>query len=156
MTQDARPAPTNPLPDGVRAMWLWEAVIAAVLAVGAASGLAAGMDALMPWLPAAVGVAALTWVLVVPRIRHARWRWQLHEEELDLVHGGWSVTRTIVPLTRIQHVAVQRTGWTGLFGVVRLSVHTAAGTTTIPGLEPTRADDVRDRILARLQTPDDL
>jgi membrane protein YdbS with pleckstrin-like domain len=35
-------------------------------------------------------------------------------------------------------------------------VHTAAGKTTIPGLERPQADDVRDRILAQLRTPDDL
>jgi len=156
MTRDPRPAPTNPLPDGVRAMWLCEAAIVALLAGGVALGLAAGFDALMSWLPVAVAVGGFARVLVVPRARHARWRWELREEELDLLYGVWSVTRTIVPLTRIQHVAVQRTGWTGLFGLVVVRAYTAAGGTTIPGLEPAQADDVRDRILARLRTPDDL
>ena len=137
-------------------MWVAEAAIAALLGVAVAFGLAASIDALMPWLPLAAVAGELAWVLVVPRMRHERWRWELDEEELDILRGVWSVTRTIVPLTRIQHVAVQRTGWTGLFGVVRLNVHTAADTTTIPGLEPGRADDVRARILARLGTPDDL
>ena len=137
-------------------MWLWDAAIGVALAFAVAVGLAAGVGALMPWLPLAVALGAIAYVLVVPRTRYARWRWELHEEELDLVRGVWSVTRTIVPLTRIQHVAVQRTGWTGVFGVVVLRVHTAAGATTIPGLEPAQADDVRDRILARLRTPDDL
>jgi len=137
-------------------MWTAEAAIAAVVATGLALALAAGVDELMPGLPLAVAASGLAWVVVGPRRRHARWRWELDEEDLDLVHGVWNVTRTIVPLTRIQHVAVQRTGWTRLFGLVVLHVHTAAGSTTIPGLEPDRADDVRDRILARLQTPDDL
>lgn len=137
-------------------MWRWEAAIAAVIAVAAALGLAAGVEALMPWLPLAAAIGGVAGAVVGPRARHARWRWELDEQELDLLHGVWSVTRTIVPLTRIQHVSVQRTGWTGLFGLVIVHVHTAAGTTTIPGLAPARADDVRDRILARLQTPDDL
>ena len=137
-------------------MWVAEAAIGALFVVAPAFAIAARIDALMPWLPLAAVAVALAWILVVPRMRHERWRWELDEQELDIVKGVWSVTRTIVPLTRIQHVSVQRTGWTGLFGVVRLNVHTAADTTTIPGLEPTRADEVRDRILARLQTPDDL
>ncbi|HEV2774483.1 MAG TPA: PH domain-containing protein [Solirubrobacteraceae bacterium] len=156
MTQDPRPAPTQPLPREVRTMWIAEAAIAALVGVVVAFVIAAWIEALMPWLPLAAAIGELAWVLVVPRRRHERWRWELDEEELDILEGVWSVTRTIVPLTRIQHVSVQRTGWTGLFGVVRLNVHTAADTTTIPGLEPARADDVRDRILARLQTPDDL
>jgi membrane protein YdbS with pleckstrin-like domain len=137
-------------------MWVAEAAIGALVGLVVAVTLAASIDVLMPWLPPVAVTGALAWVLVVPRLRHERWRWELDEEELDIVKGVWSVTRTIVPLTRIQHVSVQRTGWTGLFGVVRLSVHTAADTTTIPGLDPARADDVRDRILARLGTPDDL
>lgn len=137
-------------------MWVCEAAIGALLGVVAASGLANALGAPMPWLPLAAAVAGAAWVVVVPRARHARWRWELHEEELDLLSGVWSVTRTIVPLTRIQHVAVQRTAWTRLFGVVVVQVHTAAGGTAIPGLEPPRADDLRDRILERLRTPDDL
>ena len=156
MTQDARAAPTQPLPDGVRAMWHSEAALTALVVVAIAFAIASWIDALMPWLPLAAAIYEVAAVLVLPRVRHRRWRWELGDEELDLVHGVWTVTRTIVPLTRIQHVAVQRTGWTGLFGVVVLSVHTAAGATTIPGLAPATADAVRDRILDRLRAPDDL
>jgi membrane protein YdbS with pleckstrin-like domain len=43
------------------------------------------------------------------------------------------VLRTIVPLTRIQRVSMQRTGWSDLFGLLTLRISTAAGATTIPG-----------------------
>ncbi len=137
-------------------MWLWEEALIALVVLGVAFGLAGAFSVLMPWLPLVAAATELASVLFIARMRHARWRWELHEEELDLLHGIWKVTRTIVPLTRIQHVAVQRTGWTGLFNLVVVRVHTAAGATTIPGLAPAQADDVRDRILARLRTPDDL
>jgi membrane protein YdbS with pleckstrin-like domain len=137
-------------------MWFWEETAIGLVVVAVAFGLAMGFDVLMPWLPLLAVVTELASVLLIPRMRHARWRWELGEEELELRHGIWKVTWTVVPLTRIQHVAVQRTGWTRTFGLVVLRVHTAAGATTIPGLQPTQADDVRDRILARLRTPDDL
>ncbi|MEA2222722.1 MAG: uncharacterized protein QOH83_1098 [Solirubrobacteraceae bacterium] len=156
MTHAVRTEPTNPLPDGTRTMWLCEALLGALLLVAAAFGLATGVGELMPWLPLATAAGGLAYVIVVPRVRYRRFRWALGEEELDLIHGVWTVTRTIVPITRIQHVSVERTGWTDVFGLVRLHVHTAAGKTTIPGLERAQADDTRDRILARLRTPDDL
>ena len=155
-TTDVRAEPANPLPGGALKMWRWEAAMTAFVLFAVASGIAMGVGALMPWLPLAAAAGGVAYAVVVPRERHRRWRWALHERELDIVHGIWEVTRTIVPVTRIQHVSVQRTGWTDTFGLVRLHVHTAAGTTTIPGLAPAQADDVRDRILARLQTPDDL
>jgi uncharacterized protein len=153
---DVRAEPTNTLPDGVRAMWLCEDLIGAVILVAISFGIGAAADALMPWLALLAGAGGLAHVVLIPRERHRRYRWELREEELDLLEGVLKVTRTIVPITRIQHVSVERTGWTSVFDLVRLNVHTAAGKTTIPGLDPVRADDVRDRVLARLRTPDDL
>lgn len=151
-----RPEPTNTLPDGVRAMWLCEDLVAVLVVLVVAFGISLGADALMPWVPLLAGISGLAHIVVVPRARHRRYRWELRDEELDLLAGIVKVTRTIVPITRIQHVSVERTGWTSVFDLVRLSVHTAAGQTTIPGLEPARAALVRDEILARLRTPDDL
>lgn len=135
--------------------WCETAAIAAVVAVGALM-VATSVDAVAPAVAALVALAAIAWGVAVPLVRYRRWRWELHDEELDLRHGAWSVVRTIVPVTRIQHVSVERTGWTDLFGLVRLHVHTAAGKTTIPGLQRATADELRDRIIARLRTPDDL
>lgn len=137
-------------------MWWAETAAIAVVLAGGAMIAAASAD----WLPMALArlavVVAIAWAIAVPLVRWRRWRWELHEGELDLLYGAWRVVRTIVPITRIQHVSVERTGWTDAFGLVRLHVHTAAGTTTIPGLGRAQADDTRDRILARLRTPDDL
>ncbi len=156
MTDPVRPEPTNTLPRGVRAMWLCEGALAVAVLIAFASGIAAAVGGLAPWLPLGVAVAGTAHVLTVPGARYRRYRWELHEEELDLLCGVLNVTRTIVPISRIQHVSVQRTGWTSVFDLVRLNVHTAAGETTIPGLQPARAAHVRDQILARLRTPDDL
>jgi membrane protein YdbS with pleckstrin-like domain len=156
MAPDARAAPAERLPRETLAMWLWGAALEVLGVWIAAYALARAVSELMPWLPLAVAVAGVAYVALVPRARVRRWRWALDEEDLDIVHGLWRVRRTIVPLTRIQHVSVERTGWTDTFGLVRLHVHTAAGKTTIPGLRRAQADDARDRILAQLRTPDDL
>ena len=151
-----RPEPGNPLPIAARTMWWGEGVATAIIPVAVVLVVAANADWLAMWVAVLVAAAAVAWAAIVPVIAYRRWRWELHEEELDLVRGTWTVVRTIVPITRIQHVSVERTGWTDVFGLVRLHVHTAAGKTTIPGLERPRADELRDRILARLRTPDDL
>ncbi len=155
MTTIDRTEPGNRLPDGTRTMWVCEAAVRALAVVAGTFALTSALGELT-WAPVAVAVAALPYVAFVPRERHRRWRWALHEEELDLLHGVWRVRRTIVPITRIQHVAVERTGWTRLFDLVRLHAYTAAGGVTLPGLARAQADELRDRILARLRTPDDL
>ena len=156
MTHAPRSEPANRLPIATRTMWWFESLgTCAAVALGALM-----LSASAAWFPLGLALAAVAPAIacaaVAPVVRHRRWRWELRAEELDLVHGLWRVTRTIVPVTRIQHVAVQRTGWTNLFGLVRLHVHTAAGRTTIPGLERALADELRDRILEQLRAPDDL
>jgi membrane protein YdbS with pleckstrin-like domain len=156
LTTTPRPEPSNRLPIATRTMWWGESAAIAAVPTIVVLILAANVD----WLPMGVALlvaaGAVAWAAVVPLVGYRRWRWELHEEELDLLHGAWRVVRTIVPITRIQHVSVERTGWTDVFGLVRLHVHTAAGKTTIPGLERAGADQLRDRILALLRTPDDL
>jgi membrane protein YdbS with pleckstrin-like domain len=150
-----RPEPTNALPAPARTMWLVQsATVCLVLSIGALA--LARRDTVPLAAAVAFAIVALAYGLCMPVLRHRRWRWALGDQELDLVHGVWAVTRTIVPLTRIQHVSVQRTGWSDLFGLVALHVSTAAGTTTIPALTRPQGDELRDRILARLSAPDDL
>jgi membrane protein YdbS with pleckstrin-like domain len=136
-------------------MWLAE-TLGLCVALSVAALMLAANDVVPTGAAVAFAVAAAAFGCCVPVLRHRRWRWALSEEELDLVRGVWRVVRTIVPLTRIQHVSVQRTGWSDLFGLVTLRVSTAAGTTTIPGLTRPQADELRDRILVRLRSPDDL
>jgi len=156
VTETPRSEPSNRLPIATRTMWWGESIGTCVVLVGAMLALSANVA----WFPLALALAviaaAILYTAAAPIVRYRHWRWDLHEEDLDLLHGAWRVIRTIVPVTRIQHVSVERTGWTDLFGLVRLHVHTAAGKTTIPGLEQPQADDLRDRILAKLRTPDDL
>ncbi|MEA2148986.1 MAG: uncharacterized protein QOD69_816 [Solirubrobacteraceae bacterium] len=156
MTPDARAEPAERLPPETLAMWLWGAALEVLILCVAAFALARSVSQLMPWLPLGIAVAGVVYVALVPRARLRRWRWGLDEEDLDIIHGLWRVRRIVVPLTRIQHVSVERTAWTDTFGLVQLHVHTAAGETTIPGLRRAQADDARDRILAQLRTPDDL
>jgi membrane protein YdbS with pleckstrin-like domain len=151
-----RSEPSNRLPIATRTMWWAESFGTSLVGIFGVLMLSANVDWFPPALAIVVVAADVLYVIVAAVVRYRRWRWELHDEELDLVHGAWRVIRTIVPLTRIQHVSVERTGWTDLFGLVRLHVHTAAGKTTIPGLERPQADELRDRILAKLRTPDDL
>ena len=120
-------------------MWLVQSVtFSLALSAGA---LALGSAGTVPLAAAvAFAIVALAYACCMPVLRHRRWRWGLDDEDLDLVHGVWPVTWTVVPLTRIQHVSVQRNGLTDLFGLVALHVSTAAGTTVIPAITRAQGD----------------
>jgi uncharacterized protein len=89
-------------------------------------------------------------------LRARRFRWALREQELELRHGAvWDV-RTLVPVARVQHVDVRRTGASRALGLADLEVHTAAGTTRVPALADTRAHEARARLAELARAPDEL
>ena len=94
-----------------------------------------------------LGIAfALIFILVLPSIRYARWRYELSDDELDLSRGIFWRTRTIVPFIRVQHVDTSQGPIMRAFGLASVDVTTAGGPVTIPGLALQEASDLRDRI----------
>ena len=115
---------------------------------------AGGGWALLAW--AALALAALIAIVVVPEVRWRRWRWEVREHEIDLRHGTWAVTRTIVPMARVQHVTTRRDPLQQALDLATVMVHTAAGANEIPALTLFEAAQVRDRIAELARTPDEL
>jgi membrane protein YdbS with pleckstrin-like domain len=161
---DARPEPDRPLAPIARAYWTAEAAFWSVPLVLVALFVGgrlrhAGDDALHPFgvlVPVLAAVVALVQILVVPPLRARRWRWRVDDDELDLRRGAVVEVRTIIPVSRIQHVDLRRDVVDRLFGVCKLVVHTAAGATEIPVLEDGEAALVRDRLAGLIRLPDDL
>jgi uncharacterized protein len=91
-----------------------------------------------------------------PLLRWRTWRYEVRDEELDLLRGAVVVTRTLIPMTRVQHVDTTRTVIGDLFDLRSVAVHTAAGSNDIPALRPGDAAVIRDRIALLARRPDEL
>ena len=93
---------------------------------------------------------------VVPDLRWRRWRYEIRDEEVDLQRGIIWVSRTLVPLARIQHVDTQSGPLQRRFGLATVVFYTAAGANQIPELSAPVADEVRDRIADLTREQDEL
>ena len=127
------------------------ATVAAVIAAGvlqSSTGSVAWM--LVPLLVLAIGVG------VVPELRWRRWRYEVRDQEIDLRHGTLRITRTLVPMLRVQHVDTTQGPLDQALGLATVVVHTAAGATTIPALEEAHAGRLRDHIATLARTADEL
>ena len=149
------PEPSRRLAPGAR--WLWRAqglitTVAALIAAGVLQSSAPGGAAWM-LLPIVVGVIG---VGVVPELRWSRWRYEIRDEEIDLRHGTLRITRTLVPMLRVQHVDTTQGPIDQALGLATVVVHTAAGATTIPALEEAHAARLRDHIATLARTADEL
>lgn len=98
---------------------------------------------------------AVVHVVVLPRLRWRRWRYEVREQEIDLRRGALTVRRTLVPMNRVQHVDTRRTVVSEIFGLAAVVFHTAAGSNEIPGLSEADAAEIRDRIADLAATAED-
>jgi uncharacterized protein len=135
------------------ARWLWRAqgLIATVAALFVSRALPGGaVWILLPVVVFAIGVVA------IPELRWSRWRYEVRDEEIDLRHGTLTITRTLIPMLRVQHVDTTRGPLDQLLGLATVVVHTAAGRTTIPALDDEYAGRLRDQIARLARTADEL
>lgn len=103
-----------------------------------------------------VVVVLLLFVGLVPELRWQRWRYEIRPHEIDIRRGLVTVTRTLVPMGRVQHVDTDRGPLQQLKGLATVTFHTAAGENEIPNLARAEADRVRTRIAELTRVPDEL
>ncbi|CAN5307338.1 PH domain-containing protein [soil metagenome] len=103
----------------------------------------------------ALGLAALL-VFVLPSLLWRRWRYEIRPLEVDLQRGLVRVTRTLVPMARVQHVDTRRGPLQRRLGLSTVVFYTAAGPNEIPQLASGRAAEVRDRIAELTREADEL
>ena len=138
-----------------RRVWRLSSILFWVAVLIAGIVVAVLVDGAAPWswaVPLGVGAG---FVIVVPELRWRRWRWDLTDEGIDIQHGAISITRTLIPWVRVQHVETQRGIFEQAFGLSTVIVHNAAGSHTIPLLAQADAEELRERIAARAKTDDD-
>ncbi len=89
--------------------------------------------------------AALSWFV---RRRYRAWRYQERHEDLIVARGVMVQRLSVVPYGRMQFVEVTAGPIERLFHLSTVKLHTAAAASDarIPGLEPTEAARLRDRL----------
>ncbi len=102
-----------------------------------------------------IALAALL-VVLLPPLLWRRWRYEIRLLEVDLQRGLLRVTRTLVPMARVQHVDTRQGPLQRRFGLSTVIFYTAAGPNEIPQLASGTAAEVRDRIAELTREADEL
>ncbi|MBA2876354.1 PH domain-containing protein [Thermaerobacillus caldiproteolyticus] len=97
----------------------------------------------------------LVWLF--PALRWKRWRYDVHEHEIEVQHGIYVIKRTIIPMVRVQHVDMKQGPLLRKYRLATISIWTAATVHEIPALDVEEAEALRDRIsvLARMADSDE-
>jgi membrane protein YdbS with pleckstrin-like domain len=145
--------PSRHLAPGARLVWRlhWAGacIAAGVVGVMAREVLPEAWRPLLWALPVAALVLGTP---VVPEWRWRRWRWEVRASGIDLRRGTLQVRRTLIPMTRVQHVETTRGVLEQSLKLATVQIHTAAGSHTIPLLSADDAAQLRTRIAALART----
>lgn len=105
----------------------------------------------------AVGVfEVLAVVIALPNMRWKRWKYEVREQEIELQRGVFIIRRTLIPMTRVQHVDTEQGPLLRKYGLGAIKISTAATVHEIPAVEIEEAEEMRKVIsaLARVAEED--
>ncbi|MGA9225202.1 MAG: PH domain-containing protein [Mesobacillus sp.] len=108
---------------------------------------------------AALMVAALysyLFIFLLPTLRWKRWRYEVREQEIELLYGVFIIKKTLIPMIRVQHVDTQQGPLLRKYRLSTVTVSTAATVHEIPALDMEEAEYLRTSIsrLARVADED--
>ncbi|MEK3936692.1 PH domain-containing protein [Sporosarcina sp. FSL W7-1349] len=157
-----RAQPVNRISKKGLAVWRVYGLIQTVLilVVAAGAGTLAYIFDWPTWVYVVAGVVVLVFAYLViflfPKVRWMRWRYEVRESEIELQHGIFIVTRTLIPMVRVQHVDTSQGPILRKYGLSVITISTAATNHSIPALLMEEADELRSRIsvLARVAEDD--
>jgi len=90
--------------------------------------------------------------LILPGIEYRQWKYLITDEKVEIVHGIFFVTTSIVPIVRIQHITVGQGPIYRKLGLFKVTIALASGTFEIVGLRDERAKEISETLRARLYT----
>lgn len=160
---EPRTPPREHLDPKARTLWRISGLVGTLPLLAVAIAAAVVMRRYFDWDPwvlvlpfVGTVVVGLISAVILPNLTWNHWRYEVGEDEVDLQHGVWTVTRTLVPMARIQHVDTRRGPLERRFGLASVVLHTAAGASEIPALADPVAEAVRDRIALLANTREEL
>lgn len=143
-------------------VWQWGNAIGNVFLFAIPIGYSAifGLSGVHVWviitlvfLVTAIWGASVIWL---PYLSWKNWRYAVDDKEIDLKRGVIIKTRTLIPLSRVQHVDTRQGPLLRWYKLASVTISTAATTHEIPALDANLADRVRREIstYARLAEED--
>lgn len=108
---------------------------------------------ILPWfygISASLVLWRLISIFIFTEIEYRQWGYKIHNEKIDIHHGIFFTTHSIIPVIRIQHVTVIQGPIYRRFGLYGVKISLASGEFKILGLKENLAKEISDNLNARL------
>jgi membrane protein YdbS with pleckstrin-like domain len=84
--------------------------------------------------------------ILLKQMRWKNWGYDVSSDSVEIMEGVFFVTRTMIPLSAIEHVDTTQSPIERLFHLYSLKLATAAGEHRIPGLVRDQAESLRTHV----------
>lgn len=147
--------PTQKLNPKIKTVWRISALIVTLICVLPCWGIGAlicldqapeAMDTLCLVFGIILAVLLAFFCLFMPTLRFLQWSYEIGVHHLELRHGIFWRTQLLVPFIRVQDTNINQGPLMRAFGLSAVTVSTAAGSHTIPGIDADKAVQVREAI----------
>ena len=107
--------------------------------------------AIMGWIVAgALVLFQILQILLYPPIEYIQWQYMIAPDRIEIKKGIFYKTHTVIPISRIQHVAVTQGILQRPFGLSTVQIHTAGDVMEIQELNTSVAEDICSRLQKRV------
>lgn len=90
--------------------------------------------------------------IVYPIIEYRQWSYVLTNDRVEIQHGIFFKTTTVVPVIRMQHVTISQGPLNRIFKLSTVNIFTASGSFVIEGLSSDTARTITEILKSRLYT----
>lgn len=89
-------------------------------------------------------------IFVYPAIEYRQWEYAIEDDRVVIKHGLFFISRTVIPIIRIQNVNTNQGPIQRLFHLYSVELALASGTFDIVGLSRETAEDISEKLNSRL------
>ncbi len=98
----------------------------------------------------ALAVYKVIGIIIYPQIEYKQWGYKIAEDRVDIRHGIFFVTHSVIPVVRIQHITVSQGPVNRKLGLYEVEMSLASDNFEIPCLSKAVADEISENLKSRL------
>lgn len=99
---------------------------------------------------AAVLIYKFIGIIIYPLIEYRQWGYYMTDDRVDIKHGIFFITNTVIPVIRIQHISIKQGPINRRLGLHKVELSLASGTFTIEGLSYEIASQIAENLKSKL------
>ncbi|MCY6483138.1 PH domain-containing protein [Clostridium aestuarii] len=100
-----------------------------------------------------IGYLAI-YTFVFPIVEYKEWRYKICKDKIELINGVIIRQKTIIPISRIQHLDIQQGPIYRKFGMSSIEINTAGASHTLPALTNKEAEEISEKLKDMIEMSD--